>query len=162
MLSRVNKMTVCAAFVFLVPANPLVTQAKSPPARSAVRIITVYKGVVDAKSVDRFLSTMSGKTDKIIGLKIAVERSRDSDSQYYVGRSDGRLVISGGDPMDSPKELVVNGPTGTTMDLFTVDGFYLIKSGGMHAGGALSYGAIPVDEATLRLRNGIRFVERPF
>lgn len=46
--------------------------------------------------------------------------------------------------------------------MLTVDGFYLIKSGGMHAAGAVSVGAEPVSEASLRLNPNVRLVMRQF
>lgn len=162
MRHRLNVALSCAAMALLPVAQIATADAKPAKASSAARVIPILTGVVDAKSVQRFLSAVSRSTDKIIGIKVAVERSRDSDAQYYVGQSDGQLVISGGDPFDAPVELVVNGNTGSTMDMLTVDGFYLIKIGGTHAAGAVSFGAMPVDEAILRLRRGVRFTEKKF
>lgn len=124
--------------------------------------LVIYTGTVDAGSAERLLDLIGDSTDKIIGLKLIVERSKESDERYFTNLHEGRLNITEGDPLAGPRELIVNGGIGTTWDMWTVDGFYLIKSGGMHAAGALSYGAVPVDEADIRLNANTRLVEREF
>ena len=103
-------------------------------------------------------------TDKVIGLKLTVAKSKDSDKRFYSDLSGNQLNITSGDPSDGSMEVVINKGLGKTMAgmFYTVDGFYLIKSGGSHAGGALSYGALPVDEATIRLNPKIRLISRKF
>lgn len=138
--------------------------AKAPVRHGTVRVATVmvYEGIVDARSAQRFKDLISENTDKVIGLKVVVEQSREEDVKYFVSRGDDDLTIAVGDPFDGPVELVINGPTGTTMAMHTIDGFYLIKSGGMHTVGAISFGAIPADEAAMRLNPNIRIVTRKF
>jgi len=132
----------------------------STAAPREVRTVVVYTGVVDASTAERFLDVIGDNLDSVIGLDIAVAPSRDNDERYLVGPSDGRFVISAGDPLNMPREVVIGGDVGTTMDMTTVNGFYLIKSGGMHAAGAISYGARPVDEAALRLNPHVRIIRR--
>jgi hypothetical protein len=98
----------------------------------------------------------------VIGLDITVDRTEAADGTYNASLSEGRLIISSGDPLNAPEELVVNGSVGTTWDMWRIDGFYLIKSGGMHAAGALSWGAEPVDEAAIRLNPNLHIIRRPF
>lgn len=138
--------------------------AKAPVRHSTARSVTVviYEGIVDAKSAQRFVNLISENTDKVIGLKLVVEPSREGEERYFVSRGDDDLTITVGDPFDGPVELVINGPTGRTMAMHTVDGFYLIKSGGMHTAGAISFGARPADEAKIRLNPNIRIVTRKF
>ena len=143
------------------------SQARSVRPRQAVasaREIVIYSGLVDEKSAERLTAIIANNTDKVIGLKISVAKSKDSDKNYYSDLADGQLNITSGDPSDSPMEVIISGGLGTTMAglFFTADGFYLIKSGGSHAGGALSYGAVPVDEATIRLNSKIRLITRHF
>lgn len=120
-----------------------------------------YSGHIDENTFEKFTDIISFNTDKIIELKLTVERSRKDQERYYVGVGESQLTISGGDPMDSPREVVINGPAGTTADMLTVDGFYLVKSGGMHAAGALSWGLVPVDEAVIRLNPKVSILKRP-
>lgn len=126
------------------------------------RSIVIYDGLVDAKSAKRLMDLALANIDKVIGLKLTVVVSKRSDKRYFSETDDGRLVIATGDFADAPIELVVNGNIGTTAAgaFYTVDGFYLIKSGGSHAAGAVSYGALPVDEATIRLNPGIKLVTK--
>jgi hypothetical protein len=150
------------ATVATAASAPATELQRSRSQRPAVRTVVVYSGTINARTAERFLDVISSNTDKVIGLNVTVEITPESEPRYGANFSEGRLVISSGDPMDAPQEVVINGPVGTTMGLTRVDGFYLIKSGGMHAAGALSWGAMPVDEASLRLNPYVRIVHRSF
>lgn len=119
---------------------------------------------MDAKSAERLTDLISANTDKVIGLKLSVEKSTDSDKRYYSSLSDNQLNITSGDPMDAPVEVIINDGVGTTTAgaFYTADGFYLIKSGGTHAAGAVSFGALPVSEATIRLNPHINLITKHF
>lgn len=144
------------------PAPPR-SQVNSPIVRPAgKRVVTVYTGLLDASTAERFFDLVANSTDKVIGLKILIEKGDPSNDRYSADFDDGRLVINSGDPSDALMELVVNGSTGTSMGGITVDGFYLIKSGGTHAAGAMSWGAEPVSETSIRLNPAIRVAEKPF
>jgi hypothetical protein len=128
----------------------------------SARTVTVYEGMVDAKSAARLFQIVERSRDKVIGLKITVDNAEPGNDRYDAGMDENRLIISSGDPMNAPVELVVSGPIGTTWNMHAVDGFYLIKFGGMHAAGAMSWGAEPVDEAKIRLNPSVRIVTEPF
>jgi hypothetical protein len=143
---------------FLPPADaPAASQRHHSEQRQT---IVLYEGVVDGKSAERFLDLISKSEDKIIGLKI--EADTIETPRYSVIVDGDQLVITAGDPLDAPQELVVNGPTGRSLAYHLIDGFYLIKFGGSHAAGALSWGALPVDEAKIRLDPKLRIVRKPF
>lgn len=149
--------TIAVALVAVDPAA-----AKPPVHRGTAgqKVINLYDGVVDGKSSDRFLDLISKSIDRIIGLKLWVDTQETKRfSAMFV---DKQLIITTGDPLDAPQELVVNGDVGRSVTGYLVDGFYLIKFGGTHAAGALSWGAIPVDEAKIRLDRGLRVVRRKF
>ena len=141
-------------------ASPVRTRLKV----NSVQEIVIYTGLVDANSAKRLTAIVANNTDKVIGLKLTVAKSKDSDKRFYSDLSGNQLNITSGDPSDGSMEVVINKVLGKTMAgmFYTVDGFYLIKSGGSHAGGALSYGALPVDEATIRLNPKIRLISRKF
>jgi hypothetical protein len=124
--------------------------------------VILYEGLVDSASAERFVEAITQAQDTVIGLNVSVEPSGENDDRYYASLSDGRLVVTSGDPLNAPQEIVVNGDIGRSWDMWRVDGFYLIKFGGMHAAGAMSWGALPVDEASLRLNPNVRIVRRPF
>ena len=151
-----------AASLFYSGSAPATDLQRTGARTPAVRTVIVYTGQVNARTAERFLDVIYDNIDAVIGLDITVEVPSESEPRYSAGLSDGRLVISAGDPMNMPREVVINGPVGSTMGLTTADGFYLIKSGGMHAAGAMSAGAQPVDEATLRLNPNVRIVRRAF
>lgn len=149
-------LVVCSGATQATPAQ----KAVHHPAGTVT--LVSYSGTVDAQTFDKFTDVISASTDKVIELKLLVERSAKDQDRYYVGVGDGELSISGGDPMDHPCEVLIHGPIGTTADMLTIDGFYLVKNGGMHAAGALSWGLVPVDEATVRLNPKIRIVKKEF
>jgi len=95
---------------------------------------------------------------------MSIESGNTEDYSYYAASNDGHFTISAGNPMDGSSELLVNGPVGTTTAgaFYTVDGFYLIKSGGSHAAGAISYGAMPVDEASIKLNPRVVIIHKQF
>jgi hypothetical protein len=161
-------MRVWAVIVTIVFMSAGSAQAAAPkkaihrPVLSSAVTLLSYSGEINAQAFDKFTEIISANTDKVIELKVTVERSKKSQDRYYVSLGDDQLTISGGDPMDSPREVVINGPVGTTVDMLKIDGFYLVKDGGMHAAGALSWGLVPVDEATIRLNPKIRIAKREF
>ena len=138
--------------------------AKARPAKSSIRTIIIYTGMVDARSAERLTAIVSANTDKIIGLKLTVAQSTDRDDRFYSSLEGEQLNITSGDPMDAPVEVIISDGVGTTTAgaFYTADGFYLIKSGGSHAAGALSFGAQIVNEASIRLNPRIRLIKRPF
>ena len=157
------KPIICAALIAgLAISSPAMAHTKQSATHRTDPSIVCLIGVVDKNSVKRFTDLIAESMDKVIELKIAVTQSTNGEERYYVSVSGERLEISGGDPMDSPFEVLINGPTGTTMDMLAVDGFYLVKSGGMHAAGALSWGLTPVDEASIRLNPSIHIVRKKF
>lgn len=123
--------------------------------------INSYRGVVDQKSFDRFDDLMWHNLDKVIELKVQIEHIKDGTG-FTADVSDGRLIISAPDKDGRDMEVVVNGPVGSTMDMLALDGFYLVKNGGMHAAGALSVGLNPVPEASIRLAPHIRIINHEF
>ena len=95
----------------------------------------------------------------------AVEPGGDSDyaRSGYLADADGpQFVISKSDlQRGNGIEVVTNGTVGRDAGMFTLDGIYIVKAGGMHQGIA-SFGLQPVDEATVRLNPSVKIVERPF
>ena len=138
--------------------------AKVRRAQPSIRTIVIYTGVVDARSAERLTNIVSANTDKIIGLKLTVATSSDRDDRYYSSLDGEQLNITAGNPTDAPVEVIINDGVGTTAAgaFYTADGFYLIKSGGSHAAGALSFGAQIVKESSIRLNPRIRLITKPF
>jgi hypothetical protein len=79
-MAKSTSLFAVVAIACCIP-SPLV--AKPIPVRPAVRVIVVYTGTVDSRSAERLTSLISRNTDKVIGLKLTVAQSQDSDERYY-------------------------------------------------------------------------------
>lgn len=136
----------------------------SEPCSAAQKTVVIYSGYIDASSAERFTDMIVENVDNVIGLKISVEKSKESDKRYYSSSDKDGLNITSGNPMDAPTEVLVQTQAGTTAAgmLWTADGFFLVKAGGSFAAGATSWAAVPVDEAQIRLNPNICIIERDF
>lgn len=142
---------------------PTATSAKQDHSSPTVQTIVIYVGDVDAKSASRLTDLIAQNTDKVIGLKISVHKSHNTEETYNSSLTDDGLFIESGDPIESPVDVLITEDVGTTAagEVFTVDGFYLIKSVSSDAAGAHSYAAIQVSEADIRHNPEIRIVTKP-
>jgi hypothetical protein len=161
-----NRIFAWAVTAALLTTSSGATQRRKPIHRPAARTVIVYTGEVNAKTADRFLSTMSRNVDKVIGAKVLVEPSQDGELErtgYLAIYSDNQLGISLTDRkgMNGGVEVVKNGPVQRMMGSYSIDGMFLVKPGGLNQGVA-SFGLEPVDEASVRLNQSVRIVERPF
>jgi hypothetical protein len=71
------------------------------------------------------------------------------------GSENQRLIIYKRD--NTEVELVINGGVHWQHGGWNVDGFYLVKPGGLHQG-ISSFGLMQTDEAAVRLNPAVRFV----
>lgn len=124
------------------------TKAASVPA--IIRLV----GAIAQDNSASFANTISENEDKIIGIKVSVEPG-ETDG-YLVNKGDDYLGITAGE-----FELVVQSGYRWEHGGYVVDGFYLVKGGGMHQG-IISYGLEPVDEGTLRANPSVRIVDKNF
>jgi hypothetical protein len=132
------------------------------------RNVVIYTGQVNVRTADRFLETVSRNMDKVIGLKVFVDPSTDAqfEKNGYLALYDDnerQLSVSKGPPGvgGGGIEVVKNGLIDRTMGFYVIDGFFIVKSGGLHQG-IVSYGLQPVDEAAVRLNPAVKLTERPF
>jgi hypothetical protein len=131
---------------------------------SDAKVVTEYSGELNSQTANRFLSLISKNTDHVIGLKLSVTPSSESDfaQSGYIAEVDGpQFVVSKTDPQKGGVEAVTNASVGRDAGMYKLDGFFIVKAGGMHQGVA-SFGLQQVDEATVRLTPSVRIVERPF
>jgi hypothetical protein len=134
-------------------------------AGAAGRSVSTYSGEVNERTAARFVQLISHNVNRVIGLRVAVEPSSDSDfarSGYMADRDGPQFVISKSNLQNgSGIEVVTNGPVGRDAGMFILDGIYIVKAGGMHQG-IESFGLQPVDEATVRLNPTVKIEERRF
>lgn len=117
------------------------------------RIITVLKGEVDDANLQRVSSLIADANDSVIGLKLRFNTPGNDQWSVAVQDDDSGYIF------DGEIELNVSGGAFWVNGALSLDGFWLVKYGGMHQG-ILSFGLQPVDEAQIRLNTGIRLVEQ--
>ena len=152
-------MVLIAALLVGVPSVAL----SAPKHHHAGQIIPKFVGMVDASNVERFLNAVGDNQDKIIGIRVAFDGMRPAKEPangYAADADDDQFVISYG-TLESPGIEMVAPKSEASWQhgSYVLDGFYVVKSGGMHQG-TLSYGLEKVDEGTVLLSTKYRVVER--
>jgi hypothetical protein len=133
----------------------LVAIIAAPGAPIAGQRIDQIVGGVSAENVDKFAEEISDHLDKIVGLKVSVEAGDSGGMSAHV--TEGMLVVyrSGGD-----FEIVANSGYRYEHGAYVFDGFFIVKSGGMHQG-VVSYGLQEVNEAQVLLTPGVEILPVP-
>jgi hypothetical protein len=126
------------------------------------RLVPLITGTATADNVEELMSAAGGACDSFIGVKVRFDPApADDDLQYSVSgdtEDDYLIVFRSGDPTST--ELVINGAFRWEQGAYVVDGFFLVKSGGMHQG-VVSLGLQPVEEAILQSSPKIAILEQP-
>lgn len=120
--------------------------------------IPVYEGTVTPQNGERLTEMIGDNLDQVIGLRLAVEPTADGSSPFSVSAtsdSEQYLLLSVYRPDEGGREILVNGEYRWEHGMWIVDGFFLVRSGGMHQG-VLSYGLMPTDAAAVRLNPHLR------
>lgn len=115
------------------------------------RVVEELRGTVDDASYPRFERFVTGHLDQVIGLRLDVQSS--SDGHVSVSGEDGQFVISR--TTNAADEIVASSGYGYLHGAYRFDGFFIVKSGGIHQG-VMSYGLLPVSEALVRLNAAVR------
>lgn len=127
------------------------------PAFAGQSVIQQYRGVAAGPAVCELAETLFDQLDQIVGVKARIEPTdiRRGDFHTSAGATNGQLVLYCGSLFKGGTEVVINEP-GYRWEHggFEVDGFFLVKSGGVHQG-VVSAGLMPVDEAVIRLSAGV-------
>lgn len=137
-------MRIASAFVCLLAS--IVLGCSSAAAISVDRI----EGSVSPSTLPKFADLIANHLDQIVGLKVAVEAVDQAD---MVAHANGQFAVwvPGGD-----FEIVASRGFSYQHGAYVFDGYFLVKSGGMHQG-VLSYGLEQVDEAQVLLTPDIKF-----
>ena len=139
------------------------------PAASAKRhlgeAIPKFTGTVSAANAVKLLDAVSDRTDKLVGLQVYVEPSSDktfSKTHYIASVDGGQFVLSksegnggGGIEMVAPATEARWEHGG-----YVLDGFYLVKSGGLHQG-IISVGLEKLRESDVLLSKKFRVILKP-
>ncbi len=117
------------------------------------RTIRVLRGEVDDANLQKICSLIADENDNVIGLKLRFNTPQNDRWSVEVQDEGGGYVF------DGEIELNVSDGAYWVNGALSLDGFWLVKYGGMHQG-ILSFGLQQVDEAQIRLNTGIKLVER--
>lgn len=127
--------------------------AAAPQAEQMIRL----SGEVDPAHAEAFLSKVADHVDGIVGVQVWIEPSEGGDTTYQVGQDDERLVISN----QTYELLAPKGAWRWEHGRYVVDGFFLVKSGGVHQG-VSSLGLEAVSESAVRLKPDVAVLDAGF
>ncbi len=141
----------CTALLAL--AAPACAPTPADAAARASRTLLRMTGTVTPDNAAAFTAFVAKHQDKVIGLQVRVTPGTPSDfkARHYMAEITDRLFVvfkrgdnEGGIEIVAPKAEAVwlHGD-------YVLDGFYVVKSGGMHQG-TLSYGLQKTDEGVIR------------
>jgi hypothetical protein len=119
-------------------------------AGAAQREIVILKGKITPKNYFAFEQFVSGSLDRVIGLKVQVDKSPEGAKLSAEADKDGQFVIFMPRGGRTRAEIVANEGHRYEHGAYVFDGFFLVKSGGFFQG-IRSYALEPVDEAKVRL-----------
>jgi hypothetical protein len=103
-------------------------------AAAAQREIVVLKGKITAKNYFAFERFVTGSLDKVVGLKVQVDKSPEGAKLSAEADKDGQFVIYMPRGEHVRVEIVANEGHRYEHGAYVFDGFFLVKSGGVHQG----------------------------
>jgi hypothetical protein len=140
-----------------VQEAPVAAATAPPAAAPAGEQVTRLSGEVDAAHAEAFLSKVADHVDGIVGVQVWIEPSEGSDATYQVGQDDDRLVISN----ETYELLAPQSAWRWEHGRYVIDGFFLVKSGGVHQG-VSSVALEAVSESAVRLKPNLTVVDSGF
>jgi hypothetical protein len=144
---------------WFVLAGLAVIAASPSWSRSATRphvaAIPKYVGTISAENAPQFLLDVANRVDQIVGVQVEIIPSGNGGPlKYFVDRDDRLFVISGSVKNNFAQEgIEIVSPKDEASFLhgsWVLDGFYVVKSGGVHQGVA-SFGLQKVNEGEVLL-----------
>ncbi len=121
---------------------------RSDAAQTAVEQLQSFVGPVSYPRFDKFVTS---HLDKIIGLKIAVSAS---ENKMFSASTDKTMFVIY-KLEDAEDEIVSTSDYSYQHGAYEFDGFFIVKSGGIHQG-VVSYALESVSEAAVRLNPAVR------
>lgn len=143
------------AFGAALSSLPIPAFAPQPAEAAGRATLTLLRitGTVTADNATRFTEFVAEHQDKVIGLQVRVTPGTPTDfaAKHYLAESDDRLfvVFKRGDDEGGIEVVAPKGEAVWLHGEYVLDGFYVVKSGGMHQG-TLSYGLEKTDEGVIR------------
>ena len=134
--------------LFLIAAFLLNTQA----CHAQQRAVTELQGRITLENFVTFEKFIAANLNKVIGLQVTVDKSGDndilqaSDSEFDSQTRQVAIYVRN----NQGSEIVATGGYSFQRGAYVFDGFYIVKSGGVHQG-TVSYGLVRADETVVRL-----------
>ena len=117
--------------------------------------ITQIDGRVTERNYPRLEKLMAAQVDRVVGLKIIVKKSGIDDRLSAEADADGQFVMYRSGRARS--EIIANEGYALRHGDYVLDGFFLVKHGGLHQG-IVSYALEPVDETKVRLNPAVQII----
>jgi hypothetical protein len=109
-------------------------------ARAVERKIPQLSGTLTESTYPEFEKFIDDHVNKVVGLKITVERSASDAAPLQADADNGQLVVYLNSTPDEPSESEIVAGNGFSLHdgSFVLDGLFMVKNGGMHQG-VISY-----------------------
>src|SRR5262249_49907802 len=131
--------------------------ASTPLAQAVERKIPQLRGTLTESTYPEFEKFVDDHVNKVVGLKITVERSGSDDAPLQAAADNGQLVVYLKSTPDEPSESEIVAGNGFTYQngVYVVDGLFIVKNGGTHQG-IVSYSLKKANEAATKLDPSVR------
>ena len=122
------------------------------PAQAVERKIPQLSGTLTESTYPEFEKFIDDHVNKVVGLKITVERSASDAAPLQASADNGQLVVYLNSTPDEPSESEIVAGNGFSYQggSYILDGLFIVKNGGMHQG-VISYSLRKTDESAAKL-----------
>jgi hypothetical protein len=126
-------------------------------AQAVERKIPQLWGTLTESTYPEFEKFIDDNVNKIIGLKITVERSGSDAAPLQASADNGQLVVYLNSTPDesSESEIVAGNGFSYQHGSYVLEGLFMVKNGGMHQG-VISYSLKKTDESPAKLDPSIK------
>ncbi|MGY8666717.1 hypothetical protein Q3C01_30785 [Bradyrhizobium sp. UFLA05-109] len=110
--------------------------ATANPAQAVERKIPQLLGMLTESTYPEFEQFVDDHVNKVIALKITIERSSSDAAPLQASADDGQLVVYLKSTPDEPSEseIVAGKDFSYRNGSYLLDGLFIVKNGGMHQG----------------------------
>ena len=126
-------------------------------AQAVERKIPQLSGTLTESTYPEFEKFMDDHVNKVVGLKITVQRSASDAAPLQADADNGQLVVYLKSTPDEPSESEIVASNGFTYrnGSYAVDGLFIVKNGGTHQG-VVSYSLKKTNESAAKLDPSIK------
>lgn len=127
-------------------------------AQAVERKIPQLWGTLTESTYPEFEKFVDDHVNKVIGLKITVERSASDAAPLQASADNGQLIVYLNSTPDEPSEseIVAGNGFSSHNGSYVLDGLFIVKNSGMHQG-VISYSLKKTDESAAKPDPSIKF-----